>query len=432
MGIFSPKTAQNSPPPQPDRESHTSTKPYGWLLLSVLVTVLFTGYTVVAAAAILAFEKRRVRTRWFALWAMVTFLLGRLVAGSMSNWYGWLLAQAAVFRLIPDSAASSGALAVAASFRSEPFAAVAATTIAAAPLALLTAAIFGRIRSFSRATRGQIEGESHSNQRPVGILDRQRIQRNRRRVAAAHYTPELQITPPTLADLHAQLAELDPEHVPPDPTEIDELDDVDAADSDTTAATRTPSALHALRQQTQPHVQAISRALRLAGPSPKGGDTPASAPADIPTVVASDVSRPNPFARNTSTTTTAAPAPQPDTAAPAAASPPTPADHVDDIADGSAAPAPATSRVPEPTQDTSRDGNAYTDSVVAAEDSPSATTLHLPAAADELVSAPEHHEPDEEAPIAISLGRRRARTAAHPLPPTRSRIAITAEESPQP
>jgi hypothetical protein len=208
--------------PSPTRRSG----PLGLLLFVALtLAVLFTGYTVALVAAVLAHELRRVRIRWFAIWAATTFVIALLAAGGLSAWGAWLLAEVGNLTpklLFADPTQPESVTTQAAAFATTSWAhAAACQLIAAAPLAFATAALTTWWRHDSREIRGSIEGPDFSNRRPIGILDRQRITRNRRRVATAHYLPELaDITEPDLADLDRQLADLDPNHIPAPPPPV--------------------------------------------------------------------------------------------------------------------------------------------------------------------------------------------------------------------
>lgn len=207
MGLF---TKADPAPAEPAPKSiQRQLLPFAILAL-LIATLLFTGYVAVTVAGILAHEYRRVRARWYLVWAAVTGFVALLAAQSATAWAGWVLAQLGHFmpRLLPhDPTNTDSALTVAAAFADRSLAsAFAAELIAAAPLAMLTCALVVRYRSHARAERGTIEGERFSNVRPVGTLDRMRITRERAKVAAGHYLP----APPTpatvdqlLADLHA-------------------------------------------------------------------------------------------------------------------------------------------------------------------------------------------------------------------------------------
>lgn len=156
-------------------------------LVPIAVTLMFPGFVLITAVSSLVHERRRVRARWYLTWAAVTAIIGVIAAGSTTAWMGWNLAfvGSVASRLItttPDTA-----LGVAAGFAGNLGDAVLAETVAAAPLAFLFTAGIVRYRRQSRDQRGMIEGDLHSNQRPVGTLDRTRNDRERRKIAAGHY-----------------------------------------------------------------------------------------------------------------------------------------------------------------------------------------------------------------------------------------------------
>lgn len=204
LGLFS----KDQPAAEPARKSAGRQALPLLLLAAIVLVVLFTGYVAITVAAILAHELRRVRARWYLLWAAVTFLIALLMAGSITAWIGWNLAQVGhlVPNLLPHDPADVGSpLTIAAAFTDRSLAsAVAAQLISAAPVAMMTTAMFVRYRSFARAERGKIEGDRFANIRPVGVLDRARIERNRRRIAAGYYLPEL----PELPDIDTLRAKL--------------------------------------------------------------------------------------------------------------------------------------------------------------------------------------------------------------------------------
>ena len=181
------------------------------LIVAVAATAIaFPGYLAVTVVAVLAHELRRVRIRWMWLWAAVTFVGGVFLAGSLSSWQAWLLAQVghlAPQLLITDSADPRPTFDTAAAFAHVSAAhAILCQLIAAAPLGFVTAAVLAQYRRFSRSVRGTIEGPDYSNQRPVGFLDRRRADRIGRRIRAGEYIPELNITEPTIDELQAELA----------------------------------------------------------------------------------------------------------------------------------------------------------------------------------------------------------------------------------
>lgn len=246
MGLFSAKKNHDADAPKQQQPERGGSAVRGLLVLGIVLLIVLPGYLVTLTPAVLAYERRRVRTGWYWLWALVTLILGIVLAGSVSAWQAWLLAWPGHMLPIAFHAGEPGSVpAMAAAFQSVSAAhAVLCQTIALAPIAMASCAVFTLARSFSRKTRGRIEGDDHSNERPVGILDRRRIIRERRRVAAARYSPALHIAEPTLDELHAQMAELDPNYVPPTtaaPTDDAPAKSLDAGDDSATTGPSNPS-----------------------------------------------------------------------------------------------------------------------------------------------------------------------------------------------
>lgn len=160
-------------------------------LIALAITCVFSGYTAVLIVAVGAYEVRRVRRWWFAVWAAVTFILGWAFAGaSITEWISWPLSQIGhtfpwMLTWAPDTNPIIGAVNNI-SEGSLP-ALIWVQLWGCAPAALLTTVAFATWRSHSRNIRGQIEGKEHSNRRPVGILDRRRRARERNRIATGHY-----------------------------------------------------------------------------------------------------------------------------------------------------------------------------------------------------------------------------------------------------
>ncbi|WP_347956145.1 hypothetical protein [Gordonia aichiensis] len=201
-----------SAPEQDDEKSEPKTRRSGRraggrsvLALTItllLAIVLLPGYLLVTAIGVFIHEERRVRGRWYLIWGAASFLVGLIAAGGTTGWAGWNLAQVGLLfsRFLPDpNQMPATALTVAAGFAGQPLTSVLAQLVASAPLAFLTTAAIVRYRRLAREQRGQIEGETHSNQRPVGVLDRARNDRERKKIAAGHY---LTNWPPNSVDEH--------------------------------------------------------------------------------------------------------------------------------------------------------------------------------------------------------------------------------------
>lgn len=179
-------------------------------LIGLLLIILFPGYSIAVVTGVLIAEKRRVRISWYLLWALVSLVLGMLLSGSAATWLGWNLAGVGHLtpRLLPhDVNDVASPLTVAATFANRTLAsALIAQLISGLPAALLTCAVIVRYRAFARSELGRIEGQRFSNIRPVGILDRARIRRERARIAAGHYLPD----PPALDSLEDLRAKFTP------------------------------------------------------------------------------------------------------------------------------------------------------------------------------------------------------------------------------
>lgn len=164
------------------------------------------------------------RATWYLAWAALTLLFAIAKAGGVTEWFGWLLAQVghlfpALLSLGGASDDSTSPLAVAAAFADRSLAsAILAQLIASLPLAMVTVAAFVRYRRFARSELGKIEGERFSNLRPVGVLDRARITRERRKIAAGHYMPNPP-PQPTLDELRAMMGSATGAPPPATPTE---------------------------------------------------------------------------------------------------------------------------------------------------------------------------------------------------------------------
>ncbi|KJR10236.1 hypothetical protein [Gordonia sihwensis] len=201
MGLFStPEQDDEKSDPKPRRAGGKAVLALTILLLSAIV--LLPGYLLVTVVSVLIHEERRVRGRWYLIWAGLSLVIGLIAAGGTTGWAGWNLAQVGLVfsRFLPDPTQTPAtALTVAAGFAGHLVASVLAQLVASAPLAFLTTAVIVRYRRLAREQRGQIEGPTHSNQRPVGMLDRARNDRERKKIAAGHYLTDW---PPAPGDEH--------------------------------------------------------------------------------------------------------------------------------------------------------------------------------------------------------------------------------------
>ncbi|WP_137725832.1 hypothetical protein [Prescottella subtropica] len=186
----------------PDREQHETRKPAGStstagiVALAVLALVAaLPGVAVAVAFAILAYEIRRVRIIMWAGWAAATAVAGIALAGfSPATWLYWSTSFATRTWLSPIAAGfpadSTGVRGWMHTHTDMSYLEVTWTQLwFGVPLGFLAAiGIIVVFRSRPRALRGRIEGTEHSNQRPVGFLDRRRRTVERRKIAAGHYT----------------------------------------------------------------------------------------------------------------------------------------------------------------------------------------------------------------------------------------------------
>lgn len=186
----------------PDREQHEtrksagSTRTAGVVAIALLALVAtLPGIAVAVAFAILAYEIRRVRVKIFVGWAIAITATGIALAGfSPTTWLYWSTSFATRTWLSPVAAAfpadSTGVRGWMHTHTGMSYLEVAWTQLwFGAPLGFLAAIVFiVAVRSRPRALRGRIEGDEHSNMRPIGFLDRRRRTAERRKIAAGHYT----------------------------------------------------------------------------------------------------------------------------------------------------------------------------------------------------------------------------------------------------
>jgi len=167
-------------------------------VLAVLVPIVTVPATIaVTAVSLLVVERRRVRGRWWAAWAALSFLLGVLISGSVLAWAlqplrlpAWLITSLAGSS--PADAASGVDGDVGAALRdvvtATAGAAVLGQLLFAFPVGFAVTAVFTRVRRFKREKLGEIEGPEFSNWRPVGVLDRMRARRVTEQIRAGHHT----------------------------------------------------------------------------------------------------------------------------------------------------------------------------------------------------------------------------------------------------
>ncbi|MCZ4587684.1 hypothetical protein O4328_29020 [Rhodococcus opacus] len=166
-------------------------------VLAVLVPIVAVPATIaVTATSLLIVERRRVRGRWWATWAALSFLLGVLVSGSLLGWAlqplrlpAWLIASL-VGASLADAASGLGESGATLQdvAMSTAWAAVLGQLLFALPVGFAITAVFTRVRRFKREKLGEIEGPEFSNWRPVGVLDRVRSRRVTEQIRSGHHT----------------------------------------------------------------------------------------------------------------------------------------------------------------------------------------------------------------------------------------------------
>lgn len=172
--------------------------PFAARALAVLVPIMTVPATIaVTAASLFIVERRRVRGRWWATWAVLCFLIGLAVSGSLLGWLmqplrlpAWLITTIA--GVSPAAAFSGVDGPLGATLRdiatSSATAAMLGQIMFALPVGFAITAVFTRVRRFKREKLGEIEGPEFSNWRPVGILDRLRARRVSEQIRAGHHT----------------------------------------------------------------------------------------------------------------------------------------------------------------------------------------------------------------------------------------------------
>ena len=167
-------------------------------VLAVLVPFVTVPATIaVTAMSLLVVERRRVRGRWWATWAALSFLLGVLISGSLLAWAlqplrlpAWLMTSLA--GISPADVVSGVAGDLGTALRdvaaSTAGAAVFGQLLFALPVGFAVTAVFTRVRRFKREKLGEIEGPEFSNWRPVGVLDRMRARRVTEQIRAGQHT----------------------------------------------------------------------------------------------------------------------------------------------------------------------------------------------------------------------------------------------------
>lgn len=185
--------------PGSGRPTEGSTRaPIAARALAVLVPVVTVPATIaVTAVSLPIVERRRVRGRWWATWAALSFLIGLAISGSLVGWLlqplrlpAWLITELAGVSPAGAAAGVDGQL-------GETLRDIASSSAAAAalgqlmfalPVGFAITAVFTRVRRFKREKLGEIEGPEFSNWRPVGVLDRLRARRVADQIRAGHHT----------------------------------------------------------------------------------------------------------------------------------------------------------------------------------------------------------------------------------------------------
>lgn len=172
--------------------------PFAARALVVLVpTITVPATIVVTAAALFIVERRRVRGRWWATWAALSFLIGLAVSGSLLGWLlqplrlpAWLIT--ALTGVSPAAAVSGVDGPLGPTLRdiatSAAPAAILGQILFALPVGFAITAVFTRVRRFKREKLGEIEGPEFSNWRPVGTLDRLRARRVTGQIRSGDHT----------------------------------------------------------------------------------------------------------------------------------------------------------------------------------------------------------------------------------------------------
>ena len=178
-------------------QNATSTRPNLGLIAvaaAAVCAVAAPAALVVFGTSILAYELRRVRVQWWIGWAVTTFVIGLCFAGlSITTWIFWsgsFIAYAWCPRWGNGFAYGRGGWLGWVHDHSgiNIIEMLWLQTWFGAPIGFaLTATVILVFRSYSRHLRGQIEGDEHSNRRPVGVLDRRRGRIERQKIADGYY-----------------------------------------------------------------------------------------------------------------------------------------------------------------------------------------------------------------------------------------------------
>lgn len=169
----------------------------GRILLAVVAAVVIPMTIVITVASLLTVERRRVRSRWWLLWACVSLAVAMAVSGSVVGWLlqplrlpVWLLSHFAhldVASVLDRFAGNLGGEFTSVA-TSDLAAALLGQTLFGLPVGFLITAVYTRVRRFKRQKLGEIEGPTFSNHRPVGFLDRRRANRVARQIRAGNFT----------------------------------------------------------------------------------------------------------------------------------------------------------------------------------------------------------------------------------------------------
>ncbi|WP_458682679.1 hypothetical protein [Prescottella equi] len=169
----------------------------GKLLIGAVALTTLPGTIATTVASLLAVERRRIRGRWWTLWAALTAVVGLAVSGSVAGWLtqplrlpAWLLVDLAGLPIADAVSGVDGSVgeALTAAAESGLAAALLGQVLFGLPVGFAITAIYTRVRRFKREKLGEIEGPEFSNWRPVGHLDRLRARRVADRIRAGHFT----------------------------------------------------------------------------------------------------------------------------------------------------------------------------------------------------------------------------------------------------
>ncbi|MDN5756946.1 MAG: hypothetical protein L0H59_00170 [Tomitella sp.] len=158
----------------------------------IIILATIPGVALTYIGALIAYEQRRIRVKVWWRWVAATFLAGIAFAGmSLSTWAFW--SSSFVARVWWPAGTGSGGNGIHGWIDGHTDASVASVIWTQAwfgmPIGiLLTIITIVLFRSRARSLRGRIEGDEHSNMRPVGLYDHYRRRRERSRIASGYYT----------------------------------------------------------------------------------------------------------------------------------------------------------------------------------------------------------------------------------------------------